>query len=353
MTLPPSPSIRVKSFFVISLLNKFDESMPISSWRDVHVALALSGGADSVALLHAAVELKQAAGGKGTLFALHVNHHLRGSEAEEDATWCQRLCEKLAIPLEVLDGNVTARAERDGDGLEAAAREVRYLLLTESAQAHGARYLFTAHTADDQAETILFRLLRGTGLRGLTGMARCRPLSPALSLARPLLACARAEILEYLTRLGQDFRFDSSNSDLNFARNRIRQELLPLLRDQFSAQVDDTLLRLADQARELDEFVTAQARRLLNSCAERILPGEFVIRTTAMAGQPAILIAEALRLAWREAGLAEQDLTHAWWTQLAERAAAPTKGLVLNLPGNVRAEIRDGTLVVRRIQNAS
>ncbi len=332
-----------------TLLNKFDDCLPPSTWRDVHVAVALSGGADSVALLRATSELKQAAGGKGELFALHVNHHLRGGESDEDATWCLRLCESLAIPLEVLNGNVAARAEAEGDGLEAAARDVRYTLLTEAAEARGARYLFTAHTADDQVETVLFRLLRGTGLRGLSGMSRRRPLSPALTLARPLLNCTRVEIIDYLTGLNQDFRTDSSNSSLRFARNRIRQELLPILRSEYAAQVDDTFLRLADQARELDEFVTTQAGHLLSSGAERILPGEFVIRTTEIADQPAILIAEALRLAWHEAGLAEQDMTHVWWTQLAELATSSTKSQVVNLPGNVRGEIRDDLLVVRRV----
>jgi tRNA(Ile)-lysidine synthase len=315
--------------------------------------MALSGGADSVALLRAAIELKHAAGGKGELFALHVNHHLRGSESDEDAAWCQRLCESLAIPLEVLNGNVAARAEAEGDGLEAAARDVRYTLLTEAAEARGARYLFTAHTADDQVETVLFRLLRGTGLRGLSGMSRRRPLSPSLSLARPLLDCTRVEIIDYLTGINQDFRTDSSNSSLRFARNRIRNELLPLLRSEYAAQVDDTFLRLADQARELDEFVTTQAGQLLNSSAERILPGEFVIRPAEIADQPAIMITETLRLAWREAGLAEQDMTHAWWTQLAELATSSTKSQVVNLPGNVRGEIRDDLLVVRRVEQAS
>jgi tRNA(Ile)-lysidine synthase len=315
----------------------------------VNVAVALSGGADSVALLRAAIELKHAAGGKGEFFALHVNHHLRGSESDEDAAWCQRLCESLAIPLEVLNGNVAARAEAEGDGLEAAARNERYRLMTLAAEARGARYLFTAHTADDQVETVLFRLLRGTGLRGLAGMSRRRPLSPALALARPLLDCTRVEIIDYLKGLNQDFRTDSSNSSLDFARNRIRQKLLPLLRNEYSAQVDETFLRLADQARELDEFVTTKARQLLTSTAERILPGEFVIHTTGIADQPTILIAEALRLAWREAGLAEQDMSHAWWTQLAELATSSTKNHVLNLPGNVRGEIRDDLLVVRRV----
>src|SRR5690606_37864975 len=155
------------SSWLNSLLQKFTTSVPPRLWRDVHVGVALSGGADSAALLLATSELKRRAGGRGEVFALHVDHPLRGAVSDADALWCEQFCSRLAVPLQRLTADVEARARQDGDGIEAAARAERYRVLTEAAEARGARYLFMGHTRDDQVETVLFRILRGTGLRGL------------------------------------------------------------------------------------------------------------------------------------------------------------------------------------------
>jgi tRNA(Ile)-lysidine synthase len=331
-----------------NLVEKFAANLPPQLWQDVHVAVALSGGPDSVALLRAAVELKQLFGGKGEIFALHVNHHLRGEESDADAEWCVQLCHELRVPLQVLHGNVAAQAATDGDGLEAAAREQRYALLTEAAEAHGARYLFMAHTRDDQIETVLFRLLRGTGLRGLAGITPNRPLTPALTVVRPLLVCTRNEVLEYLTSLGQDSRTDSSNADRAFMRNRIRTELLPLLRAEYNTGADEALLRLSAQARELYHFVDLQARELWGTAREQVGPAQFAVRLADLSGASSMLVSEMLRIAWREVGLAEQDMTHDWWTQLAGLALGYVSASTLNLPGNVRAEVRENVLVIER-----
>jgi tRNA(Ile)-lysidine synthase len=180
----------------MGLIEKLDESWPAEAWRDVHVAVALSGGADSVALLRSSAELKRQHGGKGELIALHVNHQLRGAESNGDAAWCVEFCRSLELQCEVLKANVTARAEADGDGLESAARDERYRLLIAACEQRGVRYLATAHTRDDNIETVLFRLLRGTGLRGLAGIATTRPLTNSLSVVRPLLSCSRAEVID-------------------------------------------------------------------------------------------------------------------------------------------------------------
>ncbi len=329
-----------------NLLENFAEHMPPQLWRDVHVAIALSGGADSVALLRATLAIKQVCGGQGGIFALHVNHHLRGEESDGDALWCAELCGMLGIPAQVLDGNVASRAQAEGDGIEAAARGERYALLTEAAEARGVRYLFLAHNRNDQVETVLFRLLRGTGLRGLAGMAESRPLTPALTLARPLLGCTRGEILEYLATLGQDFRTDSSNAAREFTRNRIRSELLPLLRSDYNLQVDDAIVRLAVQAGETQQFVEHKARELLDSHRERMEVGEITLRVAGLNNQPSILVSEALRIAWREAQFAEQAMTQEWWVALAALAMGDASNVVLNLPGDVRAEVVEGEVLV-------
>jgi len=309
------------------------------SWNEINVAIALSGGADSMALLRVLQQLKKQLGGAGRLMAMHVNHQLRGAESADDAQWCRQQCEALAIPLEVLTCDTLQYATETGEGLEAAARAGRYQLLTDAAEQAGVRYLATAHTRDDQIETVLFRVLRGTGLRGLAGIPRTRSLTPTVTLVRPLLDCWRAMVTDYLSELGQAYRTDRSNVDTRFTRNRIRHELLPLLREQYNTDLDGALVRLARQAGESQQVVELQARRLLDAAECVAKPQALTLCWQVFAEQQHFLVCEALRIAWREAGLAEQAMTYEWWNRLAEMVLQPREGAVFNLPGNVRASI--------------
>ena len=223
-------------------------SWPPEEWREVTVLVAVSGGPDSLALLRGLRALKIA--GDGRLVAAHVNHQLRGSESDEDERFVREQCESLGLPCEVGKAPVAAIADEQGDGIEAAARQARYAFLTEAAHRVGARFVATGHTADDQAETILHRILRGTGIAGLAGSPRTRALSPATTLIRPMLTVRRAEVLAYLDRLGQPFREDRTNADRRFTRNRIRHELLPELARQYNPHVVEALVRLGKLARE-------------------------------------------------------------------------------------------------------
>jgi len=302
-----------------------------------------------MALLRAMFELKERSRGPGRLSAMHVNHQLRGAESDADAAWCQQQCSALGVPLEVLSGEVTERLRAEGDGIEAAARSLRYELLTQAAEKFGVRYLATAHTRNDQVETILFRLLRGSGLQGLRGIPSTRRLSPVVTLVRPLLACSREMLESYLRQLGQDYRSDSSNQQLRFSRNRLRHELLPLLRAEHNQEVDAALLRLAAQADETQQFVELHARAILEEAAmgpSGFLAGgrELSLKLGPFSQQADVVVCEALRLVWREAGLPEQAMTHAWWRKLAELAKSASSNEVLNLPGNVRASISAGQL---------
>ncbi len=317
-------------------------SWPPVNWQDVHVGIALSGGADSVALLRSLVQLKSNSKGSGELIAFHVNHHLRGAASDSEQLWCEQFCEKQNVPFYALQGDVTGRAKLEGDGLEAAARQERYALLTQAAEERGVRYLAFAHNRNDQVETILFRLLRGTGLRGLAGMSRTRALTPSLTLIRPLLFCTREEILTYLRELEQSFCTDQSNTDYQFVRNRIRHELLPLLRSQYSENIDQALLRLSEQANEAQLFLEAAASRILSQSR----PGGITtigernslhLNLSAFQNQPPVVVRESLRMAWREAGLAEQEMNFDWWCRLANLVLGDASTEVLNLPEGVRA----------------
>jgi len=321
---------------------------PCQTWGEVHVAIALSGGCDSMALLRAMLELKEQHRGAGRLTAMHVNHHLRGADSDADSAWCQQQCAMLRVPLEVLSGAVTERAQAEGDGIEAAARNERYELLTQAAENAGVRYLLTAHNRNDQVETVLFRLLRGSGLQGLRGIPCTRRLTSVVTLVRPLLSCSRETLQAYLGDLDQNYRSDSSNEDLRFSRNRLRHELLPRLRAEHNKEVDEALLRLSTQADEAQQFIRLHARILLEEA--KLKPpvsaacGELSLELNAFLQQADVVVCEALRLVWRDVGLPEQAMTHTWWRKLAQLAKSANSNEVLNLPGSVRASISAGQL---------
>jgi len=224
---------------------------PPSDWTDVTVVVAVSGGCDSVALLRAVHAIRT--GGLGRICAAHLNHQLR-PDADEDEQFVVELCRHLSVTCEVGHVDVGRLAAESGNGIEAAARLARYQFLEQTAGRLGSRFVATAHTADDQAETILHRIVRGTGIRGLSGMARARPLGHA-TLIRPLLQVRRAELQTYLDSLGQPYRPDQSNADLRFTRNRIRHDTMPQLCQQYNAEVANALLRLGTLAGEVQELV--------------------------------------------------------------------------------------------------
>jgi tRNA(Ile)-lysidine synthase len=314
----------------------------------VTVLLAVSGGADSVALLRAAVAVRAA--GIGRVCAVHVNHHLRGADSDADATFVADLCQHLAIPCEVICVEVASPARDRGDGLEAAARAARYDGFVRVADRQGARYLATAHTADDQAETILHHVLRGTGLAGLAGMARARPLSPATTLIRPLLGFRRSAVLGYLQALGQPFRQDLSNSDTQFTRNRIRHELLPQLSQQYNVGVVDALVRLGTLAGEAQEVLGTLVAPLVERCLAPVADGDVHLRLAGLPGQPRYLVRELLIHIWNVQGWPLQDMGFVQWEELADLMVESTTRETRKrwFPGGVLAERRGEELQLSR-----
>ncbi len=311
----------------------FADSWPPPAWLDVSVLLAVSGGADSVALLLAMKALKNS--GEGRLSVAHLNHQLRGPESEADQAFVVELCRELQVPCQ------TARADPDrlqsvgGDGLEAAARRLRYEFLQQTAEKIGARYVVTAHTGDDQAETILHRVLRGTGIGGLAGMVRTRPLGPAVTLIRPLLGFRRSDLLGYLDRLKQPYRRDSSNEDLRFTRNRIRRQLLPLLAEQYNPDVVGALLRLGSLAAGAQSVVDEIVQNLAAESVSVESAGSVRIDTAALTGQPRYVIRELLIATWRRQNWPLQAMGLTEWNLLAQMTATSKTRV---FPGRVVAE---------------
>lgn len=212
------------------------------------VAVAVSGGADSVALLRVLLDLREQLG--VVLSVAHFNHRIRGADADTDEQFVRSLAQQFGLEFYAGSADAPAYARQHRISLETAAREVRHAWFTQLIGEAGADKIATAHSQDDQAETVLMRLLRGTGTRGLSGIA---PWQSQKSLIRPLLAVSRREIEAYLTGLNQTWREDASNLDLRHARNRVRHELLPLLQHDYNPAIRQTLADLAEVAAAEEE----------------------------------------------------------------------------------------------------
>ena len=234
------------------------------------VTVALSGGADSAVLLD--VLVKQASRDGFRVVAAHVNHHLRGEESERDARFCADLARNAGIELEMLDADVSRLAEERGKGIEETAREVRYAFFAEVMEKRGISLLVTAHHATDHLETVLFRLCRGTGLRGLCGISPVRAFAGGY-LVRPLLPYSKDEILAYCRENQLAFVTDSTNSDLAYARNRIRHEVLPSLGVLFESP-EESVWRMSESLREDLDFLESEAERFLS---EQVLGGKLSV----------------------------------------------------------------------------
>ena len=201
--------------------------------------VALSGGADSTALLLSMHTLMQEGKIRG-LFAAHLNHGIRGESALRDQRFCEALCERLSIPFATQTEDVPAYAAARGQTLEQAAREVRYDFLERARESFRADVIVTAHHRDDQAETLLLNLIRGSGTTGLGGM---KPRNGFI--IRPMLTVSREEILAFLAQAGEAYCEDETNAELTATRNRVRSELIPLLAT-FNPAIAQTLCKTAE-----------------------------------------------------------------------------------------------------------
>ncbi len=219
------------------------------------ILVALSGGADSVAMLHALLDLRDSFGYR--LAAAHLNHRIRGAESERDEAFVRELCARLGIDL------IVERAEgldAAMPNLEEAARDARHDFLRRTAERLGAKHVALGHHRDDQAETVLLRMLRGAGIAGLGAMDEAGPYR----IMRPMLSLSREDIRAYLRAIGALFVEDSSNDSAALMRNRIRHELIPIL-EGYAPGVGARLAELSGEMRVLDAYVTREAMRALDA----------------------------------------------------------------------------------------
>ncbi len=297
---------------------------------DDGIIVALSGGADSVSLLAALDQLRRDGGlpQELSLLAAHVNHGLRGEEADRDEAFVRNLCERRGIPLEVLSVNVAEQALK-GEGIEAAGRRIRYGFFRRLQQRYGYRYIATAHNADDQLETVLLNLTRGSGLQGLCGIPPVRD-----GIIRPLLGCSREEIEAYCADNGLAYVQDSTNTDTAYRRNLLRHKVLPVLKE-INPQLGAASIRLTESLREDEARLSRLTRDLLQNAAR---PDGQYDRGVLLCSPPALL-RRALKLVMENAG-GDPEERH---VQLLESALRAGDGAV-QIPGEVTATVKGDRL---------
>ena len=326
--------------------------LPVGS----RVVVGVSGGPDSVALLH--LFLRMRARLHVQLHMAHLDHGLR-PESRDDALFVQRLGVAWGVASTIERRDVSALCARARWSLEEGARRVRYQFFLEVARRQSADYLALAHTADDQAETVLMRLMRGTGLMGLSAIPIKRwlddssqPSSVGVWVVRPLLPVWRRDLLAYLKEEQLEYREDATNTDYRFVRNRIRHELLPLLERQYNPNIKGALTQLAQQSSwdyaYLQEAARRQWKRLVRSAPSQ----QVSIAIQPFIRQPKALQRELVRqaIARLRGDLREFEFRH--WLEAERLFLERPVGTLLDLPGGIQLR-REKERVICQLVNSS
>lgn len=329
-----------------------------SGFAGGRILVGVSGGADSVALLRGlafasetdAVSNSDANDGF-ELVAAHIDHQIRDDSAD-DANWVRDLADGLGLSCRVETANILARVAETQESLEEAARKARYETLVRIAQEESCSTIAVAHTADDQAETVLHHLVRGTSVTGLRGMQWARPATgqtsgDSVQLIRPMLEIRRSELEEWLRLIEQDYRTDPTNADAALTRNRIRHELLPSLERDFNPQIRKALGTLAGHASEVSDLLRGLSEELLKQSLVQSSDDSIRIDCKHLANQPPLLIRETLLAVWQRSGWPLKRMGHREWQKLYELVTQDNGGAV-SLPERIEARRRGQLLVLTR-----
>ncbi len=347
------------------LVSLFRNGFPVERWGPGGIVVAVSGGPDSVALAHIAIQVArtaqagvsrpesdaakkdcQSAGEFPPVCLAHLNHGMRAAESDKD----EELVRSLAL-LNGLDfecGRIPSLSVPHS-GIENELRRLRYDFLVRVAQRRGARCIVTAHHRDDNAETLLFRLFRGTSLRGLTGIPFSRPLTEGVSVVRPLLTASRQQILDYLGENQLPFRTDASNLQNGPTRNWIRNHLVPQLIQRFDSSVPAHVVGIAADVTEITELLDQLASQLLASCSPEFSPNSVRLDPGPLhKANPVVTRHVVVRLwqqqAWPQADLTRRQLNSvAAWVLEGNPAIFPEQ-----LPGGIQASLQGNRMIFRR-----
>lgn len=308
-----------------------------------NVIAAVSGGADSMALLFALVDLSEQLNFR--MIAAHLNHGIRGAAARADAEFVRAAARRLGIACVMGKANAPNLALKTGQSMEMAARQARYDFLIGAAKSYGCNTIATAHTADDQAETVLLRLLRGSGARGLAGI-RYASMREQIRIIRPLLDVTRAEIEVYLKELGEKWREDKTNKDLSIQRNLVRLKILPMLEQDINPNVRATLRRAAGIIQAENDWLEILTRAHLKRCL--VISKKFRgLKKIALQKLP-VAASRRVILAWlRMLHLPEETLDYEVVENVRLLASAHSPKSAISMHGNARISHEAGLIVFK------
>ncbi len=325
-------------------VNKLFDSVDKARLPAAKVLLAVSGGADSTALLYAMRALSSENVLGAELLCAHINHQLRGAEADLDEDFVSAQATELKLAVTTKQVDVRGFAGRNKLSIETAARKLRIKNLVEIAMANNCEAIATAHQKNDNAETILQRLTRGTGFRGLGGIWPMRVFGDEFKFVRPLLCVRRDEIIEYLKKRNLKWRTDHTNADCTYRRNYIRHRLLPALQQDCTGLLVEQLSKLSESARRFYKLVCSRADEVWPKAAD--CAGEKVTLDSKMLlAQPQPVMVELVRRSLTAVGCGERDLTQRYYERILQLAEQNVSGKKIELPGGFVVGAEYGNLI--------
>jgi tRNA(Ile)-lysidine synthase len=311
------------------------------------VLLAVSGGADSAALLYALCAIEAEHTFNNRFLCAHLNHQLRGADSDEDETFVIAQADKLNLPIETARLDVNDFARKNKLSIETAARKLRMEALLGIARANSCRCVATAHQKEDVAETVIQRLARGTGFRGLAGIWPMRTFGGGISFVRPLLCVRRGEIVGYLNEHNLKWRTDLTNDDCSYRRNFIRHRLLPELQKQCAGSVVEQLAELAQSAQRLYGLICNSVDKIWPQMADCAVD-KVTLDLKSFSAQPPAVKIEVVRRSLTCLGGGERNLTRQHYEEVLQLSQQKTGGRKVTLPDGFMVRREYGTLIFTR-----
>lgn len=308
------------------------------------ILAAVSGGPDSVFLLHALTGLKNKLAVKEIIIC-HLDHGLRGKESRDDSLFVRKLAAKLG--LRFIHKKISlSRCKPGGLSTEEAAREARYKFFAAAAAKTGANVIATGHTLDDQAETVLMRLIKGASLKGIVGVSPVRG-EGRFKVVRPIIELEKREIIHYLDGAGMKYRIDRTNAEPIYFRNIVRRRIIPYL-ERYNPRLKRVLFNLAEHLRGDFEFIAAEKARVQKRIVSHGSRGvEIALRDIAV--QPRAIQKEILRDSLESSGGEVKKLSFRHWKEIESLISRGRKGKKVDLPGGIRATRTSSHLIFNRI----
>lgn len=308
------------------------------------LVVGVSGGADSVCLLRVLCELAPRLGTEvGNLFVVHINHGVRGTEADEDQSFVEELCQSLGVWEQSFFYDVPAFAKEQGISTEEAGRILRYQTFSNVAKEQGCNKIVVAHNQNDLAETVIFNMLRGSGIYGLGGIAAKRE-----NVVRPLLDCSRKEIEEYLQQVGQEYRNDSTNATCDYTRNIIRHKLLPIM-EEVNEKAINHICQLSEEAKSNRAFIDAETEHILQTLNYKLKDFDTFVEydIDKVLRAPEILQMQIIQNGIYKVAGKKKDITRKHFRSVHGLLYAES-GKYVELPYGVTARRSFGSLIIER-----